>query len=125
MRPILIALLVVASTACDLSKTNRPAETRIEVHLRDDQATPGGPNQVLVTPMMGTRINARTGADGVAEIPVQGAGVYEVRVIPRSGYLSLPELTKTVTVLENETVVVRFTLRMIGWTDDPIEPPAR
>ena len=122
MRALLVAPLLVGVAACDPSRGTRPDGTVIQIRLRDDQARPGGRNAIVVTTPTGSRIDTSTGTDGVADISVPGGGAYHVRVVPRAGYLSSPDLTTTVMVRERETAVIAFVLHLLGKNDDPIEP---
>jgi len=91
----------------------------------DDIGAPVNRMPITVTMSETSRIDGRTGSDGIADIRVGEAGTYEVRVIPRDGYLAGVEpLSKTVTVEANDAIVLTFTVHRQGVTtaDPPPEP---
>ncbi len=126
MRRIFLTLILAGSAACNASHGTSPDATIIHVRLIDAmQSMSAGRNQVRVTLGDGSVVDARTGTDGIADVRVTGAGTYQVRVVPRAGYISSDALSRTITVPRNATVVVEFVLRREGGTGQPPDPEAR
>ena len=120
MRQLLLLSLLVSAAACNVGKSTGPS-TVINVRVMDEAGAPVArtPVRVMVSPT--TRVDAATRGDGTVDIGVD-AGVYQVWVIPRDGYISGPEsLLKSVTVNASEKVVVDFTVHRAGGptTDQP------
>jgi hypothetical protein len=108
MRRMALIFTLVAAAAC--SNPAGPNGPVINVTVRDDIGTPVGRTPVRVI-MSTSRFEAATNRNGNAEIQLVGAGVYDVRVIPRDGYVAGVEpLTKTVSVEPSGSAAVDFTV---------------
>jgi hypothetical protein len=122
MRQLLLLSLLVSAAACNAGKSTAPASTVINVRVMDEVGAPVArtPVRVMVSPT--TRVDAATRNDGTVDIGVD-AGVYQVWVIPRDGYISGAEsLLKTVTVNASEKTIVDFTVHRAG--GNTTDPPA-
>jgi len=113
-------ILLACLASCDIGGATGPDATLISVRVRDDRGLSAGRNEVVVVQPSALRLDARTGADGNADIALDAPGTYRVTVIPRDGYVAGSDpLTKTVTVDEHTRTQVRFTLFRSSWTPDP------
>lgn len=120
MRRFVLIPLVLGATACTWFGSTGPDGTVIGVRLLDDRGASAGRNQVVVQLPERRSVNAITGRDGTVDIGVAGAGTYDVRVIPRDGFIATEFLSKRVTVTARGKTVVEFIL-MRGAI--PPEPP--
>jgi hypothetical protein len=120
LRLLIPALLLGSLAACGTGGATGPDATLISVRVRDDRGLSAGRNEVVVlAPAAGSQ-DARTGADGNADIVLDAPGPYRVTVIPRDGYVAGSDpLTKTITVEAHTRIQVRFTLFRSSWTPDP------
>jgi len=125
MRIVILGLLIASVSACGSGGPTSASGTVLEVRVMDDIGAPVNRMPITVTMSETSRIDGRTGSDGIADIRVGEAGTYEVRVIPRDGYLAgIEPLSKTVTVEANDAIVLTFTVHRQGVTtaDPPPEP---
>ena len=123
MHRVLVALLIVAVSACGSENPAGTEAQSIDVRVIDDIGAPVKRTAIRVMASAESRLEGRTGNDGTAEIRVEYPGSYEVRVIPSEGYLAGTEpLLKTVTVEANGTASVTFTVHRVGTTAEP-KPP--
>ena len=120
MRRLVLASLILGLSACGSGGPTSP-QALINVRVSDDIGAPVDRMPVRVTMSAAERFEGSTGRGGTARIEVSGAGTYEVKVIPRDGYLAGPEpLLKTVIVESNGTSTVTFTVHRVGVsTADP------
>jgi len=121
MRRIIFGLLVASASACSSGTPTSLLGPVLNVRVIDDIGAPVNRMPIKVTMSEASRIDGRTGNDGTADIRLTQAGTYEVRVIPRDGYLAgIEPLSKTVTVEANGTVTLTFTVHRAGVsTADP------
>jgi hypothetical protein len=124
MRRFIALSIIVAALACSGEATN-PAGPVINVRVIDDIGKPVDRTEIHAV-MSDLRHEASTNRDGTARIRVADPGIYEIRVIPRDGYIAGVEpLTKTVTVESTSTAAVEFTVhRGSGSTEEfyPLYP---
>lgn len=120
MRNLIPAVLLTLLAACDPGGGTGPNSTLISVRVRDDRGATAGRNEVVVTLPDATHVDARTGADGNADIRMVEPGTYVVTVVPRDGFVAGTDgLTKSVTVDARTRTEVRFTLYRTGWAPNP------
>jgi hypothetical protein len=93
----------------------------INVTVRDDRGVPVDRMPITVKVSEANRVNTHTGRDGTVVVGVADEGVYQVTVIPRTGYVgSTNGLSKTVRISANENAAVSFTVHREGVsTADP------
>jgi hypothetical protein len=121
MRRLVLASLIFSASACGSGEPAGPRGPVINIRVNDDIGVPVSRMPILVTRSAAARIEGSTGTDGTLEIHLGDAGTYQVRVIPRDGYLAGVEpLSKVVTVEPDATETVMFTVHRIGVsTADP------
>lgn len=115
---------LLAATACNAGTPVSPDSVRLNIRLRNDAGGTAGRNQVLVTRTDGASGSHQASIDGSGDITLTGPGTYLVRVIPRAGFVSTPQLRREVTVSTGERLTVSFTLYREGMPTDywpPIE----
>lgn len=121
MRPLVLVPLLVGLAACSGNST-QPTSMVINVSVRDDRGVPVDRMPITVKVSEATRVNTRTRRDGTVGVGVAGEGVYQVTVIPRTGYIgSTNGLSKTVQIAANENAAVSFTVYREGVST--AEPP--
>ena len=125
MRSFITGLLIAAVWACSSGTPTSPSGPVLNVRVIDDIGAPVNRMPIKVTMSEASRVDGRTGDDGTADIRLTAAGTYEVRVIPRNGYVAgIEPLSKTVTVEENGAVTLTFTVHRTGVsTADPNPEP--
>lgn len=106
--------LLVTLAACSTGGGTDPNVAVLRVRLVDDRGMSAGRHQVIVQPTAGTTVERVTGTDGKVSIGVASSGTYQVRVVPRDGWMSTPALTRTVTLVATQQAVVDFTLLRAG-----------
>lgn len=106
--------LLVTLAACSTGGGTDPNAAVLRVRLVDDRGMSAGRHQVIVQPTAGTTVERVTGTDGKVSIGVASSGTYQVRVVPRDGWMSTPALTRTVTLVATQQAVVDFTLLRAG-----------
>ena len=120
MRIALLSALILGLAGCDGGSTG-PEAPAIIVRVVDDIGDPVDRIHVIIALAPADRIDARTRGDGTTRVAVPGAGDYEVRVIPRAGYLGTPGATsRTVTVGPGGTATADFTVHR-----ESLAPPPR
>jgi hypothetical protein len=121
MRSVILGLLIAGVSACSSGTPTGPRGPVLNVRVIDDAGAPVDRMPIKVTMSEDSRVDGRTGRDGTADIRLTAAGTYEVRVIPRDGYLAgIEPLSKTVTVEANGAVTLTFTVHRAGVsTADP------
>lgn len=113
MRTLILVAMLAGVAGCGIGGSTGPDSTAITVRLRDDNGAPVDRTQVSVT-LSTSRVVARTQGDGTADIALTDAGVYQVSVIPREGYITSAGLSKSVTVVANAKASVEFTVFRSG-----------
>ena len=117
LRRLIPAIALVVSAACSSSNATTPSSTLIAVRVLDDRGDPVDRTQVTVTFDGQPPVSVYTKRNGTARFEVVDIGEYVVRVIPRMGYDgSTGPITKRVTVSENLTSSVDFTIFRSGLT---------
>jgi hypothetical protein len=123
MRRLVLAGMTCSAIACGSSQSTEPtASTVITVRVVDDRGAPVDRIPLIVT-MSGTRVDARTGRDGTADVGVTASGTYTVRVVPRAGYAGDAQpIAKNVNVEANSRATVDFTVNRSGISSGDINP---
>jgi|GEM_PF-3204867 len=115
MRRLALASLIIGVSACGSGGPTAPEGPVINVRVSDDIGAPVSRMPIRVVAPAAEQLEGSTRNDGTLEIQVGDPGVYQVRVIPREGYLAGTEpLSKVVTVEPNESVIVLFTVHRAG-----------
>lgn len=125
MRGVIRGLLIAGVSACSSGSPTSPQGPVLAVRVIDDAGAPVNRMPIAVRMFEATRIDGRTGIDGSADIRLSEAGTYEVRIIPRAGYVGgIEPLSKTVTVEANGSVSLTFTVHREGVStaNPPPEP---
>lgn len=114
MRSLRLLSLLAGIAACSTGGSTDPNAAVLRVRLVDDRGMSAGRHQVVVQPTAGPSVERVTGTDGRVSIAVAASGRYQVRVIPRDGWMSTPALTRTVTVVSSGEAAVDFTMLRAG-----------
>lgn len=114
MRSLRLLSLLLGLAACSTGGGTDPNVAVLRVHLVDDRGMSAGRHQVVVQPSVGTTLERVTGDDGTVSIRVPSSGRYQVRVIPRDGWMSTPALTRVVTLVSSQQASVDFMLLRAG-----------
>jgi hypothetical protein len=122
MRRLVLASLIFGVSACGSAGPTNPDGALIDVHVSDDIGAPVSRMPVRVIAPAVEQLEGSTRSDGTLQIQVVDPGVYQVKVIPREGYLAgMEPLSKIVSVGPDESVVVTFTVHRAGVsTADPL-----
>jgi hypothetical protein len=112
MRKLIAICLITAAAAC--SNSTAPGSTVISIKLLDDGGASAGRNQIVITQTDGSKVTARTGNDGKANVNVEQAGDYVVSVIQRSSFVGSDALTRSVSVTANTRTEMEFILYRRG-----------
>jgi hypothetical protein len=123
MRRLVLASLFFSVSACGSSGPTSPHGQVIDVRVSDDIGAPVDRMPIRVMAPAVDQLEGSTRRDGTLQIQVGDPGVYQVKVIPREGYLAgMEPLSKVVSVEPDESVIVTFTVhRAAVSTADP--PP--
>lgn len=124
MRSVILGMLIAGASACSSGNATSPSGPVLEIRVVDDIGTPVSRMPIKVTMSEATPIAGTTGSDGTAGIRLIDAGTYNVRVIPREGYLAGPDpLSKSVTVEPNGSAALTFKVHRAGAASiDPFRP---
>lgn len=115
MRKLLLLPLLMGAAACDLGSSTEPQVAVINVRVVDDRGVPVNRAELSVQLSSASRVDAKTGSDGTANVGVATAGTYQVSVVPRAGFLSGTEgSSRTIVVAPNSRTTVEFKLYREG-----------
>lgn len=118
MRRTILVTLTVSICACSSSSTG-PSGPVINVIVRDENGVPVSRTPIRAV-MFATQFEATTNGGGTAEIRVSDTGDYDVRVIPRDGYVAgIEPLARTVSVGPDTRVTLDFTVHRVGRSQEP------
>ncbi|MFN8669973.1 MAG: hypothetical protein U0164_22510 [Gemmatimonadaceae bacterium] len=113
-------LVTVLASAC--SSGTDPDATVLHIRLLDDRGEPAGRHQVVVTAQASAPFTRVTSLGGTLDLSLRDGGSYRVQVIPRAGYVSLPTLSREVTLPAHQRTVIGFTLQREGVSTNDIPP---
>jgi hypothetical protein len=115
MRKMLLLSAVTLITACSSGSTTDPAANTIDVRVVDDVGAGVWRMPVTALTSDGVIVKGVTARDGTVHLGIAGAGVYQVSVIPREGYLrALDPLVRTVSVDPAASASVQFQVSRAG-----------
>lgn len=113
---------LVSALAAGCSSGTDPNATVLHIQLVDDRGEPAGRHQVVVTAQAAAPVTRVTSLGGTLDLSLTDGGSYRVSIIPRAGFVSLPSLSREVTLPAHARTVVGFTLLREGISTHDIPP---